>query len=51
MGQVANDMINGLSCSECGIYFEESHGYPVVCSSCNDPEDDDQPPKATNKEL
>ncbi len=34
MGQIADDMINGLCCSHCGNYFEEEHGYPVLCESC-----------------
>ena len=34
MGELAEDLINGFSCSWCGIYFEEEHGYPVICMSC-----------------
>jgi len=34
MGEIANDMIDGLMCSLCGTYFEEEHGYPVVCRGC-----------------
>jgi len=34
MGEIADDMINGFQCSDCGTCFEEEHGYPVVCSSC-----------------
>ena len=34
MGQIADDMINGLSCSHCGIYFDGEHGYPVLCKDC-----------------
>ena len=35
MGQIADDMINGFCCSLCGgVYFEEEHGYPVVCKTC-----------------
>jgi len=40
VGEYANDTINGLSCSWCGVYFEESHGYPVVCDSCREETDD-----------
>jgi hypothetical protein len=36
MGEIANDMIDGSSCSWCGCYFEEEHGYPVVCKECFD---------------
>lgn len=34
MGQAANDIVDGLVCSHCGIYFVESHGYPVLCDEC-----------------
>ena len=34
MSEIADDMIGGFSCSWCGIYFEESHGYPVICRGC-----------------
>ena len=34
MGEVADDMIVGLSCSWCGVYFVEEHGYPVLCKDC-----------------
>ena len=28
------DIIDGWCCQLCGVYFEEEHGYPVVCESC-----------------
>jgi len=34
MGQIADDIIDGLACEFCGIFFEEEHGHPVVCESC-----------------
>jgi hypothetical protein len=34
MGEIAEDMIDGASCSMCGIYFEREHGYPVLCKGC-----------------
>lgn len=34
MGQIADDMICGLRCSLCGVFFREEHGYPVVCKTC-----------------
>jgi len=34
MGDLADDMIEGYSCSWCGIYFMDSHEYPVVCKTC-----------------
>jgi len=42
MGEIADDMIDGTSCSLCGYYFIDpkddnktyTHGYPVVCHEC-----------------
>ena len=38
MGEIADDMVDGLCCSHCGIYFQEEHGYPVLCHRCYDNE-------------
>jgi hypothetical protein len=54
MGQLADDMVEGRSCSECGVYFEKAHGYSVLCEDCfEDINQDDECflPKATQKEL
>lgn len=55
MGENADDMIEGLTCSWCGIYFRKDHGYPVLCKDCYDEEADagNTPdiPKATESEL
>ena len=34
MGELAQDKIDGFSCSWCGVYFEEEHGYSVLCDDC-----------------
>lgn len=34
MDQVAGDLQNGQACSQCGAYFTEAHGYPVLCHDC-----------------
>jgi len=34
MGDIADDMIDGSSCAHCGTFFEEEHGYPVLCKEC-----------------
>lgn len=42
MGEMAEDMVDGTACSQCGCYFldiddHESlyvHGYPVLCWDC-----------------
>ena len=31
---IAEDMVNGEMCSHCGVYFEQEHGYPVLCDNC-----------------
>lgn len=40
MGEIADDLINGATCSECSTYFKSNgelgveHGYPAVCRDC-----------------
>lgn len=53
MGQAAEDMIEGFCCSECGIYFEAPHDYPVLCAKCYSAQASKKNglPKATRKEL
>jgi len=40
MGEIADEMITGRCCSNCGMYFSDDnwdlyeHGYPVVCDEC-----------------
>jgi NMD protein affecting ribosome stability and mRNA decay len=56
MGQLADDMVEGRSCSECGIYFEKAHGFPVLCRDCYadelvDTMEEPTHPMATEKEL
>lgn len=51
MGEIAQDMINGLCCCQCGIYFEAEHGYPVLCVTCHGDQDEGDIPKTTEKEL
>ena len=54
MGQHADEMINGGTCSQCGTMFEEEHGFPVLCNSCwfeADEEDREGYSKATEDEY
>jgi len=54
MGEIADDMIDGSSCSHCGIYFEDSHSYPVLCHNCFDtstPKERAGIQRATEKEI
>ena len=34
MGEIADDIVDGLCCELCNSYFEQEHGYPVVCKEC-----------------
>jgi len=42
MGQMADDITDGTTCSICGCYFENpddktkayTHGFPVACKKC-----------------
>lgn len=34
VGEIADDMIDGSACHWCGVYFEQTYGYPVVCRDC-----------------
>jgi hypothetical protein len=52
MGEIAEDMVDGLCCSHCGVYFEKEHGYPVLCQDCHKRDEGESGlPKATEKEL
>ncbi len=54
MGDIADDVVEGLTCSHCGVYFEEAHGHPVLCHDCYDSETEKeraQIQKAINKEI
>lgn len=35
MGQMADDLCDGLCCLECNSYFLKAHGYPVLCLDCH----------------
>lgn len=34
MGEIADDIIDGLMCSHCSVYFVKAHGYCVLCEEC-----------------
>ena len=36
MGQIAEDALDGWTCSWCGIFFDDGHGFPVVCRDCSE---------------
>jgi Fe2+ or Zn2+ uptake regulation protein len=36
MGQIADDIINGLLCQECGQFIDfEEPGFPRTCEDCD----------------
>lgn len=39
MGEMADDAVEGMSCMWCGVYFEEEHGFPVLCVRCAEEQD------------
>lgn len=51
MGEIADDLIGGSCCNWCSCYFEEDHGYPVICRECFDEwvEDDNGSKKKLDK--
>ncbi len=55
MGEIADMMLDGTLCADCGVYLDmESVGYPAYCGSC-EPSDYSGPsltdtPPATQKE-
>lgn len=52
MGEIAEDTIYGFCCSVCGVYFEDEHGFPVLCKSCfKDDKGKSSIPKAKFKEI
>lgn len=34
MGDIAESMLDGTMCAECGTYLGGGEGYPVYCSYC-----------------
>lgn len=54
MGTHADDLIDGRTCSHCGVMFAEPHGFPILCKSCHseaDAEDKKTYPVARVDEL
>jgi hypothetical protein len=36
MSEMAEYLLNGDDCEWCGEYIGEGHGYPRICESCSD---------------
>jgi hypothetical protein len=41
MGEIADMMLDGTICEQCGEFIGEPVGYPRLCSSCAEEDDDD----------
>lgn len=39
MGEIADDMIDGTCCQECGEYIGEDVGFPRSCRACERADD------------
>jgi predicted RNA-binding Zn-ribbon protein involved in translation (DUF1610 family) len=37
MGEIADSILEGELCQECGVYMGEGDGYPRSCSACSRP--------------
>jgi hypothetical protein len=48
MGEIAEMMLDGCLCEQCGDYLGEGDGYPQVCESCQR-EETPSPPKAAKR--
>lgn len=54
MGQIADDILQGRMCVDCGVCFRKKHGYPVACVHCWSKyamNDTSRPEKATHTEV
>lgn len=34
MSEMSEAVLDGEACAWCGVFFEEPHGYPVLCDGC-----------------
>ena len=44
MGEIAEMMLDGTMCQQCGEFMGEAEGYPITCGAClaaNKEDDDD----------
>ena len=39
---MADATVDGQMCCHCGIFFEEPHGYPVLCKDCYNSETEEE---------
>ena len=41
MGEIAEMMLEGILCQQCGVYLGEGDGFPQLCPSCQSENDED----------
>ena len=41
MGEIAEMMLDGTMCQQCGEYIGEPVGYPIYCENCESENQDD----------
>ena len=34
MGEMSDAITEGECCALCGVFFEQGHGFPVLCLAC-----------------
>lgn len=39
MGDIADMILEGILCQECGEFIGEGDGFPVTCAGCEDEDD------------
>lgn len=37
MGEIADLMLDGTLCAQCGVYLGQEYGMPMYCSACRPP--------------
>ena len=43
MGEIAEAILDGILCEQCGEYMGDAVGYPRTCRGCMDDNWDDEP--------
>ena len=51
MGDMADDIIDGIFCEQCGGYLGNAVGYPRICSSCSGDDEDEERDFDTKDDL
>lgn len=51
MGQLTEDVMEGLCCARCGVYFSNPHGHPAMCHFCKKKDPTAEMPASRFKEV